>query len=186
MSMSPERLAEIRRIARGQGGFATTENERSHLRELLAEMDRLTAERGEYRDVTERILADLQAERDRLAARVTQLENTLRQAEEYCARPRGTCFPAEILADSDPAPACPVCRATATFPDGDGGWVCVAGCYYRSAERDDHPDSTGCGDDGCTTVIPERYAFCAVHCPHEKVMYSPTGDDICKQCGLMW
>jgi hypothetical protein len=127
--MSPERLAEIRRIARGQGGFATTENERSRLRELLAEVerlkveiidwklakadsdrevDRLTAECDRSYEVVLEVVLRAEAERDRLAARVTQLEDALRQAEEYCARPRGTCFPAEILADSDPAPACPV------------------------------------------------------------------------------
>ena len=42
--------------------------------------------------------------------------------------------------ESQAAPECPVC-STASMPihlvsDGDGGWVCVAGCYYHITKKE--------------------------------------------------
>jgi hypothetical protein len=48
----------------------------------------------------------------------------------------GTGSVCTVRPGAEPGPECPVCGADAMIPDGQGGWVCVAGCYYRSAGED--------------------------------------------------
>jgi hypothetical protein len=151
VSLSPERLAEIDRALEDPAALIY----RTTARELRAEVDRLAGEREKWQDaygVAASRADRATVERDRLAARVRRLEDALRiyaatetwGEDDWGVRSVNTKeygdsgqIARKALDDSDQPPACPVCRADAMIPDGDGGWVCTAGCYYRSADEEE-------------------------------------------------
>lgn len=67
------------------------------------------------------------------------------------------------------------------------GYSCDA--IIKDAQRIDRTLAAMSRCETCTAPLspglsPRR--FCRQHCKHENVIYSPTGDDICRDCGAMW